>query len=100
MPPLTSRASARVFRRHQTEIGHELSRIRETGYVAQFGDQRRGGHQRQAAQGLQRTRDRCQRSVRQHRLELGFQPVAPRRGSFDGGNAVLQDDVVNGLYEP
>src|ERR1035441_4123375 len=43
--------------RNETQIGHELAGIGETGDVAEFRHQRRRGHQRQATPRLQRPPD-------------------------------------------
>jgi hypothetical protein len=65
---------------HQPEIGHQLARIGKAREVAQFGDQRCRIDQGHTAHRLQGCHDRGQRPVRQHRLDLRRQPIAPRLG--------------------
>src|SRR5277367_159254 len=50
---------ARMLRRHQTEIGHQLARIGETREVAQLGDERCRIDQSHAAHRLQRRHNRA-----------------------------------------
>jgi hypothetical protein len=85
--------------RHQAEIGHQLARIGKTREVAQFGDQRRRIDQCHAAHRLQRRHDRRQCPVRQHRLDLRGQPVAPLARRFNRLNVVLEHNVMRRLGE-
>jgi hypothetical protein len=91
--------AGRVLGRHQPEIGHELAQIGEARQVAQFSDQRCRIDQRHAAHRLQRRHDRGQRPVRQHRLDLRRQPVAPRVGGFNRLNVVFEHNVMRCLGE-
>ena len=55
--------------------------------------------QRHAAHRLQCRHDRGQRPVRQHRLDLRRQPIAPRLGSFDRRDVIFQHEVMHRLLE-
>ena len=88
-----------MFRWYQPEIGHQLTRIGEAREIAQLGDQRRRIDQRHAAHRLQCCHDGGQRPVRQHRLDLRRQPIAPRRGGFDRLNVIFAHEVMPRLSE-
>jgi hypothetical protein len=72
----------------------------KAGEVAQFGNQRRGIDQGHAAHRLQRRHHRGQRPVRQRRLDLRRQPIAPSLGGFDRRDVVLKHDMMYRLLEP
>ena len=85
IPLLASRASAGMLGRNETQIGHELPRIGETGDVAEFRHQRRRGHQREATQRLQRLHHwRAQRPVLKRGFDVGFKMIPPSRRRLDG----------------
>src|SRR5262249_25081248 len=86
---LTARASARVLRWHQADIGHQLPGIVETSDVSQLGYQSGRSYQSYSAQGLQRFNQWRQRPLRQSCDDLGFQTVAPFLGRLDGCNVVF-----------
>ena len=86
--------------RHQAKIRHELAWIGEARDVTEFGNQRCCGHQRHAAQRLQRVHHHGERPVRQRRCDVGFQTVAPCRRRLDSRNAVFKHDVMHRVLEP
>jgi hypothetical protein len=92
--------AARMFGRHQPEIGHQLARVGKAREVAQFGDQGCGVDQRHAAHRLQRRHHRGQCPVRQHRCNLRRQPIARRLGDFDRLNVILEHEMMRPGGEP
>ena len=86
-------------RKEQTQIGHELPRIGETGDVAEFRHQRRRGHQREATQRLQRLHHWRQRPIRQRGFDVGFKMIPPSRRRLDGRDAIFQHDVMRCVFE-
>jgi hypothetical protein len=88
-----------MFGRDQSEIGRQLAWIREAREIAQFGDQRRRINQRHTAHRLQCRHRRGQRPVRQHRLDLRRQSIAPRLGALDRRDVILQHNVMDRLLE-
>ena len=96
---LASRASAGMLGRNETQIGHELPRIGETGDVAEFRHQRRRGHQREATQRLQRLHHWRQRPIRQRGFDVGFKMIPPSRRRLDGRDAIFQHDVMRCVFE-
>ena len=96
---LASRASAGMLGRNETQIGHELPRIGETGDVAEFRHQRRRGHQREATQRLQRLHHWRQRPVRKRGFDVGFKMIPPSRRRLDGRDAIFQHDVMRCVFE-
>jgi hypothetical protein len=78
-----------MLRWHQSEIGHQLTRISKTREVAQFGDQHCRIDQGHAAHRLQRRHDRRQRPIRQHHCDLCGQPIAPGLSGLDCLNVIL-----------
>ena len=91
---MTACAAARALGRNQAEIRHELAGIGEAGDVAEFCDQRRRGDKSHPAQRLERPHHGSQRPIRQRRLDMGFQTVAPGGRRVDGRDAIFQHDVV------
>jgi hypothetical protein len=91
--------TARMLGWHQPEIGHQLARIGKAREVAQFGNQRRRIDRGHAAHRLQRRHDRGKRPVRQRRLDLRHQPIAPSLGGFDRRDVVLKHDMMHRLLE-
>jgi hypothetical protein len=85
---------------HRAKICHELAWIGEARDVPEFGNQRRCGHQRHAAQRLQCVDQGGERPVRQCRCNVGFQTVAPCRRRLDRRDAVLQHNVMDRVFEP
>ena len=75
------RRPTRVFRGHEPEIGHELARMSETREISEFCNQRNGGEERHAAQGLERGDDGGPALRRRELSELLGESVDPLFGS-------------------
>ena len=67
--------------------------------VIEFRDQCRRIHQRHPAQRLQGLHHRRQRPVRQHPPDGPSQAIPPLGGGLDGGDEILEHDVVHRLIK-
>ena len=93
------RSPARMLRRRQAEIGHQLARIGETGKIAYFGSHGNGNDQSDAAHGLQSLHHRRHRPLRYKLFDLPGQPLNAIFGVGDGVDIVLQHDLLSGVIK-
>ena len=88
-----------MLRWGQAEIGHQLTRIGETGKVAHFGGHDHGNDQTHAAHGLQSLHHGRHRPLRDEFFNLPGQPLNTSLGAGDGVDIVLQHDLLSGVIE-
>jgi hypothetical protein len=93
---LTALPAAGVLGGGEAEIAHELSWIIETGQVAEFGDERDGGEELYASEGLDGLDHGEQAPVAGVVLEFGLQALHPLVLFGNATQILLEDDLLRG----
>ena len=98
-PSASNTGPARVLRRDQAEVRHQLAGMREPSNVADFGDEAHRRDKRDPAQGLQRLHHRRPAPRRRQLPELVGEPLDAAFGFIDRVAVLLQRDVLRGERE-
>src|SRR5579883_264768 len=89
-----------MLARHQTEPGHERSRVGEAPEVADLRHQRDRGQQGNAAQGLESRNNATQGPAWQQGHHLLLQALAAGLSLLDGLDQLFEYDLLSGMLEP
>ncbi|MCY1244728.1 hypothetical protein D9M72_578210 [compost metagenome] len=93
------RLASRPFRGYEAQESHQLPRVVEAAYIADFADEGDGNKERDAAKRLIGRDHRCHRPTRHQLGQLSIQPRQPVLRIGDRVDLVLEDDLLDRVIE-